>query len=394
MHPLDDVVTDIERVRVLGQDLDAVAAGISRGGKGVRPPGGAGHEGVADVLGRAGVDIIDDGLAARLQPVADGEAGADVARQRRGEIIIADRDVGEARIVGLGLVSGLRQAGDEIVHAERDGARVGRHRAHLRAGFGGSEGQFGLDGDIVGEAVDAVETEGGAVLVEGEALVAFLERECEARAVGGEEGCHVDGDAAVLADAFGSAGPEDGSGEGLAHGLLLRRGGANGAVAPVLGLDGDALAANVDADDLVVGAEAAVESERVGAESGGEGGGIERAHRNAVGIGCGQVDEQLALCGIGTEREERRFVGGEGGLRSESADSDGKEQEERGEPRHANDCAKSRHAEPSTGGKGDSLAASRGRSTGRSVHGHVAARLRNSSRVGPAIAGRGTASGL
>ena len=71
MDPVDHVVADVHGVGAVGEDVDfegiAEAGGLER----LVPPARAFDEGFADVLGRAGVDPILDGL----DGIADGGVG-------------------------------------------------------------------------------------------------------------------------------------------------------------------------------------------------------------------------------------------------------------------------------------------------------------------------------
>ena len=74
VHPVDDVVADVERAGILRQQLDLERVAITRGLERLVPPARALEQRRADRLRRAGIEVIDD----RLHRIAD----------RRGRILL------------------------------------------------------------------------------------------------------------------------------------------------------------------------------------------------------------------------------------------------------------------------------------------------------------------
>ena len=101
VHPLDDVVADIERVGVFGQKLDPEGVFIAGRLEGLGPPGRAFDQGVADQGRCAAVEIVDDGLdhgaafgrrVDALQPVPDRVGAADRLVERCSHVVEIERD--------------------------------------------------------------------------------------------------------------------------------------------------------------------------------------------------------------------------------------------------------------------------------------------------------------
>src|ERR1019366_1612989 len=130
VDPVDHVVADVHGVGAVGEDGDLEGVAESGGFEGLVPPTGAFDEGAADVLGRAGVDPILDGL----DGVGDGGGGilfleavaAQVALDHGfadGGAVVDEGETAVAgpRVVVAGLVIGVGQFDQGIVFAQGDG---------------------------------------------------------------------------------------------------------------------------------------------------------------------------------------------------------------------------------------------------------------------------------
>ncbi len=139
VHPVDDVVADVERVRVLGEQLDAERVPVPRGLERLVPPARAVEKRRADRLGRARVEVVDDRLdrlahrrvrVLLLQPVTRDEALRHRLLDRRRVVLVRDREVAGARVEEAGLVAVVRELDERVVHADARGLARRGDAAH------------------------------------------------------------------------------------------------------------------------------------------------------------------------------------------------------------------------------------------------------------------------
>ena len=71
VDPVDDVIANVPRVGVFGEQFDLEGVAVADGFEGLVPPAAAFEEGGADGLGGAAIDVIDD----RLDGIADFGVG-------------------------------------------------------------------------------------------------------------------------------------------------------------------------------------------------------------------------------------------------------------------------------------------------------------------------------
>ncbi len=97
VNPLDHVVADVHGVGAFGQDFDAKGVPETGSLKCLRPPVGAFDQRGANGLGRAAIDVVDDGLdrladgglgVALLQPVARNEPLIETLAERHGVVAV------------------------------------------------------------------------------------------------------------------------------------------------------------------------------------------------------------------------------------------------------------------------------------------------------------------
>ena len=129
MHPLNDVVTHVHRVRAFGQHLDPVSILIAGRLERLGPPSGAIEQRGSYGLGRASIQVIDYGLncladlgrrVLLLQPMAAPEVLDQLATNRRRIVrkpaaVIAQSDYAGARIIRQRLVVVVGQTNERVV---------------------------------------------------------------------------------------------------------------------------------------------------------------------------------------------------------------------------------------------------------------------------------------
>ncbi len=178
VHPLHDVVADVEGMGAGGEQLDAVAAGEAGLGEGVRPPAGAVEQGAADRLGCRGVDVEDDRLLRRVDAVGDLGVLQPMARdptrlhrraERRRVVHEGDAEAAAAGVEAARPVAVVGQADERVVLHQRHRLRLRRGRAHLRPRLAAAEGEDRLELEVVGERQAVVGIEGAARGIELEA---------------------------------------------------------------------------------------------------------------------------------------------------------------------------------------------------------------------------------
>ncbi len=144
MHPLHDVVADVQRVRISGQNFHPVSIGKTGSGKGFLPPTGTIKQRLLDGCWRTGVNVEHNRLthaAGRitrlhmLQPVAHGNTAQQRLMQRCGVVVETQRKGAAARIGAAWLVAGWRQAHKAVVLAQRDMIGIGCGGADLGTGL-------------------------------------------------------------------------------------------------------------------------------------------------------------------------------------------------------------------------------------------------------------------
>ena len=270
-HPGDDVVADVDRVGVLGEEFDLEGVAEAGGLEGRVPPAGAFEEGGAHRLGGAAVDVVED----RLDGFTDGGRGVaffeavaqrvvDIGREFEGAGEVVEDDAAEeggARVEQARLEAGFGEADEAGAHADGDGAGVGREGGEAfdlavaepeGQGLGArvAEGEDAFDLGVQREGAGAFGGDGRAGGVDGVgALAGFAELARDVEAVAQEKGGGVE-EISRLGAGLDVEGPENRFGEGGAHGALL--GGLGGGAAPgVIGGDEEEFgAALFEADDL------------------------------------------------------------------------------------------------------------------------------------------------
>ena len=251
VHPLHDVVANVERVRALGQQLDAVTVLEPRGGKRLGPPRGAVDQRRTDRLRRAGIDVEHDGLFDRarrrrrvglLQSVATRKPPHQRAIERLAEVVVLHVDRRRARIPFAHRVTGIGQPHERVVQHQADRTAVRGGLAHFTARLVAGKRQRRLELDVVRKrelfAVDET-----ALRVEPERpLPALLQACADAQRIPNEEPGQVDQRPAGRIGRDDRGRPEHRRGERFAHGPTLVAAIRGRAVTRVLGLDHEPVA--------------------------------------------------------------------------------------------------------------------------------------------------------
>ena len=305
VHPVDDVVADVQGVGALRHDLHAIGVLEAGGLEGLGPPAGALLQGRADRLRRGAVHVVDDGLldggdrlgrVGLLQSEAMRQAHGDVLVQRRGIVIDDGIEAPRARIEDPRDVARLRQLDQAVAHGERDQLGVRGDVAHLGARGVGGEGLAGLELQVQGEHLHRGGIGHRQVGHLFEALLAGpLQVAGDVLHVAGQEAGEVHKHAAVGHHSLDLAGPDGGDGEGVVGGGLFVGGGAGRPEARVLVLGDHLLAEAAEHQDLAAPDPRPVEPDRRRAKPGLERGDIEKAAIHAGCVGGGQGHENAAL---------------------------------------------------------------------------------------------------
>ncbi len=328
VDPVDHVVADIHGIGALGQHGDFEGIAEAGGFKGLIPPAGAFEQRVADVLGRARIDPVFDGL----HRVADGCGGilllqamaVDVAPNHGltdGGAVIdeAGAAVAGAGIVETGLVVPVGQFDEGVVFAQRNGFGSRRNAGNgtgeeaaaksARGAWGGAgSGNLNWRRPLRGRGSSAAAAAGWFIGkgygdfnfgVLGERFGAF-EEDGAARAIelvvttGGERGggaCPVanekiGGVDQNVAAGLGSDGetPEDGLGEGVLNGPPFGGVGTGGAEVFAALHQQHLRTDTLKGNDFATVFEPALEADIVGAEAGGDAGGEQEVVVEAVDL--------------------------------------------------------------------------------------------------------------
>ena len=182
VHPLDDVVADVQVVGALRHHLHpervAVAGRLER----LVPPPGAVEEGGANRLRRPPVEVVHDGLdgladrgrgVPLLEPVTPEEPPRHRLPQRGAVVLPGQRPEAGPRVVGARRVAVVGQLDERVVLAHRHRPRGGRHRPERAAAEPrppaarvAGERQPRLELGVPGEPPGARQMDGAAALVE------------------------------------------------------------------------------------------------------------------------------------------------------------------------------------------------------------------------------------
>ena len=136
MHPLDDVVPDVERIGIYGHQLYVERIAVPRRIECLIPPSGAVEQCRSNRLGGAAVQVIHDrlhGLAhgrrriLLLEPMAGDEAFGNRLGNRRRVIEIGDAERTGARIECERFETGTGQLDERMMLVKRDRLRARRH---------------------------------------------------------------------------------------------------------------------------------------------------------------------------------------------------------------------------------------------------------------------------
>jgi hypothetical protein len=312
MHPVDDVVADVHRVRVRRQHLHLER--IAEAGRLERlvPPGRALDQRAANRLGRAVVHVVDDRLhrlghgrrrVLLLQPVPHDPALLDRVGDRGRVVVELDAEHADTRIDHARRVAARaerRQLDEGMMLAQRHRLRRRRDLPDMIAGIAiRHERERRLDLRILRKPLRPRQIERAAALVEPIAALARLTKRVDgAEGVAEEEGGGVDEHARAFGGLHLEA-PEHGLREGVAHGPQLGGIGADGAVA-VVRLDHQDLGADpLEGDDVRVAERAAIEAHRIRAEAGRE-----RCLIQQLGVEPRDLHPHLALRLVPVDRDE------------------------------------------------------------------------------------------
>ena len=277
MHPVHDVVADVHRVGVLGQDADLVGVAEARPLEGLLPPGGAVDERAADGLGGGVVDVVDDRLhhlrhrrrrVLLLQAVARDEALLDRRGERAGVVVDLDAEEAGARVQLPRRVAGGRELHERVMLADGDGVRGRRHGGDERArAVARHEGDRGFDLGVAREGPGARQVDRAARGIDGvRALLGVAQPRGHAVGVAQEEVGGVDADPAPGLG-LDLERPQDGGSERLLDRLLLGGGAAEGAEARVALDEQDLGSHAIEADEARLAELVAVEADGVGADA-------------------------------------------------------------------------------------------------------------------------------
>ena len=281
MHPLDDVIANVERVRVLGEHLDAKRVAIPGGFERLVPPARAFEQCASHGLGRPGIEVVDDRLdrladlgrgvdflepvtdaVIPLQRVADGRCIV-----RESAVAVGNAEDARPRIERQRLVALVRQANERVMHVHGHGRRVRHDSRQMRTGRLARQRHDGLDLTVVGKDPGPRQVDHRPARIHFEAaFLGLVEPRGEAMRIANEERRAVDEDLAVaLLDDVES--PQDGARERLVDSLLLTRVVAVGPEVEIVRRQEDAGPAPEKADDVPVTELATVEAEIVRADA-------------------------------------------------------------------------------------------------------------------------------
>jgi hypothetical protein len=280
VDPLDHVVTRVERVRALGQQLDAEGIDETGGLERCAPPARAVEQRAAHRLRHTAIDVVDDRLAhARrhrpglhlLQTVPHDPALDERAIERCGVVLELDGERARARIEAPRPVARLGQGEQRVMLHEADRAWIRCDAPHEVSRLAADPGQQRLELQVARKGKAGIEIDGAARRAQIEdALVGRLQPGRHVVRVAHDERGEVDERAAVGVQRGQLGAPQHGGGERLIHGAALGLVRAERAIAEVRLLD-EQLAADATEDDEARLAELpAVESDGVRAEAADE----------------------------------------------------------------------------------------------------------------------------
>ena len=352
VHPLDDVVADVQVVGALRHHLHpervAVAGRLER----LVPPPRAVEEGGADRLRRPPVEVVHDGLdglthRGRGVPLLEAMAPQEPSRHRRAQrgavVLVSQRPEAGPRVVGAGGIAVVGQLDERVVLAHRHRPRGGRHRPERAApeprpsaARVAGERQPRLELGVPGKALRSRQVHGAAALVE---PVGPGQPVGHPVRVAEEERRHVDEHRAVRLR-LDREPPEDRGGE-----RLLERPRLVG----VAGVDPVALVGlnhqhpGADALEPHDGGRpelAAVEPDIVRPDPGGE-----RAHVEQIVVEPGDLHPQGAGLGVPVQREEpgqplhaRRALGDGGPVLGRSGSRPQRQPRQQGRQESSREC--------------------------------------------------------
>lgn len=259
VHPLDDVVADVERMGVLGQEFNPEGVFIAGRLEGLGPPVRALDQRVTDERRRAPVEIVDDrfdhgaafgGRVDPFQPVPD-RVGTPHRRVERGRHVVEiQRDCAGA-VVGLAdFIAGFGQGHEGVVYRQRHRSGVRRDGADLRPRLAAGQGQQGVDFHVFRKGQCGLGERRAALGIDGEtALVGIGQPGGHADRITGEKAGQIDQDAiSLLGNDVGA--PDHRAGEGLPGSPCLVLAGTDGPVAAILELGEDAVIDPEETQDL------------------------------------------------------------------------------------------------------------------------------------------------
>ena len=305
MHPVDDVVADVEGMHVLRTHLHPEGVAVARGLEGLVPPARAIEERAANGLGRAGIEVVDDGLHRigdlrfRIdlgQAMAAEEALLERRPEGGGAVLEIRAEETGARIEVAGLVAGAREfdegvmdtqarrfpggrdvayaleevAAAEVLAGAGSGAALGRTRLLLLG-----VGEFDLEFGVLGEVEGPRHVDGTARLIE--AIRPGPQARSEVQVVADQERCRVDQHPARRLGRDRES-PKHRPREGILHRLLLRRVVGRRAEVVVRGHEQDLRPHPLEHHDARTRKRAPIDPDVVRAEAGGDAGGMQDLH--------------------------------------------------------------------------------------------------------------------
>ena len=279
MHPLDDVIAQIHRIGAFGQQFHVERVFVPGSFKRLIPPARALEKRGADGFRRAPVEVINDGF----NGLAHGRAGnfflkamaGDVALDdglayRRRVVHVLDSEEAAARIVSARLVARRRKLHEGMMFADGDGFRRGRDLAHPRTGVVAGKSErgfdFGVERKILGSPKVDVASRGVQFV---RALLFAAKSFRNAVRIAQEEIGGIDEDILAFFGGHGET-PQRRFGERIADGAALVRVVGHGAIFKILFDKEDLGPAAFESDDGGFAKLAAVESDVVRTDSGGE----------------------------------------------------------------------------------------------------------------------------